>query len=85
MQSERADKAMGIDHEDEVVLRSKELAIELAETRQLLWLAVKEAGQNPGRVTVRLTDLPADYEVETFKPDHSPGVVVIAATNTPRR
>ena len=71
-------KSLTMTHED-CVLRNGELNRELAETRHLLWLAVKEAGCAPGRVTVNKADLPANYELEIFEPAQSPGTVIITA------
>lgn len=68
-------KSLTMTHED-TVIRNAQLARELAETRQLLWLVVKAAG---GSVSVDLQQLSQHYEIETFAPTHSPGFVIIKA------
>jgi len=78
MESTNPAHSLVLTHE-EAVLRNGELNRELAETRHLLWLAVKEAGCAPGRVTVNKADLPANYELEIFEPAQSPGTVIITA------
>lgn len=69
---------------EELLVEHGQLKRELAETRQLLWLVLREYGEeHPSRrimqARVNKADLRGDYDIELMEPRQSPGTVIITA------